>query len=210
MYVFCDCISILFKHILSCTSIVTYSITLLLEILTERTFFLFFKCCVSIKAASTPVQSLMFQAEYMRLRCEMLTCMAQLVATCNSFCTAPPPAIAAAIVQATRDDLQRFGHITNQVFINLFIFNLYSYKYEHMSVLCLSDLTVVKYNLIKKIYLNFKKTVEKINFKKIFICMRYSLHCCFGGINNNSPYIYLYLLNCPVSFLPLHVPHNFT
>lgn len=81
----------------------------------EDTISYYCKALAAIKAASTPVQSLMFQAEYMRLRCEMLTCMAQLVATCNSFCTAPPPAIAAAIVQATRDDLQRFGHITNQL-----------------------------------------------------------------------------------------------
>lgn len=67
------------------------------------------------QAASTSSQSLSFQAEYMRLRCEMLQCLAQLVATCKSFCTAPPPAIAATIVQTTRDDLQRFGNITNRV-----------------------------------------------------------------------------------------------
>ncbi|XP_046685946.1 integrator complex subunit 7-like, partial [Homalodisca vitripennis] len=75
----------------------------------------YYKALAAIKAASTPSQSLVFQAEYMRLRCEMLQCLAQLVATCKSFCTAPPPAIAATIVQTTRDDLQKFGNITNRL-----------------------------------------------------------------------------------------------
>ncbi|XP_054272876.1 integrator complex subunit 7-like [Macrosteles quadrilineatus] len=75
----------------------------------------YYKALAAIKAASTPGQSLVFQTEYLRLRCEMLQCLSQLVATCKSFCTAPPPAISATIVQTTRDDLQRFGNITNRL-----------------------------------------------------------------------------------------------
>ncbi|XP_075234505.1 integrator complex subunit 7-like [Lycorma delicatula] len=73
------------------------------------------KALAAIKAASSTAHALIFQAEYIQLRCEMLQAFGQLVAACNSLCTAPPPAITAAIVQATRDDLQRFGHITNQL-----------------------------------------------------------------------------------------------
>uniref|UniRef100_A0A1B6DJT3 Integrator complex subunit 7 n=1 Tax=Clastoptera arizonana TaxID=38151 RepID=A0A1B6DJT3_9HEMI len=73
------------------------------------------KALAAIKAASTPSQSLIFQSEYMRLRCEMLQCLSQLVEACNCFCTAPPAAIASTVIQSTRDDLQRFGHVTNQL-----------------------------------------------------------------------------------------------
>ncbi|RZF40032.1 hypothetical protein LSTR_LSTR002435 [Laodelphax striatellus] len=73
------------------------------------------KALAAIKATSTVTSSLIFQAEYIQLRWEMLQACAQLVSACNSLCTAPPPAITAAIVQATRDELQRFGHITNQL-----------------------------------------------------------------------------------------------
>ncbi|PSN35963.1 hypothetical protein C0J52_21536 [Blattella germanica] len=66
-------------------------------------------------AASTPSQSLQFQSEYTRLRAEFLQCLAQLVHTCHSLCTAPPPAVASAIAETTRDNLQRYGHITNQL-----------------------------------------------------------------------------------------------
>lgn len=70
---------------------------------------------VTLQAASTPLQSLQFQSEYTRLRAEFLQCLAQLVHTCHSLCTAPPPAVASAIAETTRDNLQRYGHITNQV-----------------------------------------------------------------------------------------------
>ncbi|XKL62908.1 hypothetical protein PGB90_002741 [Kerria lacca] len=70
---------------------------------------------VHIRAASIPAFSLTFQTEYTRIRCEMLQCFSLLVATCNCFCLLPPPAIASTIVQNTRDDLQRYGQITNQL-----------------------------------------------------------------------------------------------
>ncbi|XP_015515140.1 integrator complex subunit 7 [Neodiprion pinetum] len=71
--------------------------------------------CASLKAASTPLRSLQFASEYSKLRCEFLQCMVQLLHSCRSLCTAPPPAIAATVVLATRDDLQRFGRVTQQL-----------------------------------------------------------------------------------------------
>ncbi|GFG33765.1 hypothetical protein Cfor_05491 [Coptotermes formosanus] len=73
------------------------------------------KAVAALKAASTPLQSLQFQSDYTRLRAEFLQCLAQLVHTCHSLCTAPPPAVASAIAETTRDNLQRYGHITNQL-----------------------------------------------------------------------------------------------
>ncbi|KAF7282000.1 hypothetical protein GWI33_003665 [Rhynchophorus ferrugineus] len=73
------------------------------------------KAIAALKAASTPSHNLTFQAEYMRIRTEFLQCLAQLIYTCNILCIVPPPAIAATIVQNTRDEHQRHGYITNQL-----------------------------------------------------------------------------------------------
>lgn len=72
----------------------------------------YYRAIAALKAASS---MLIFQTEYTRLRCELLQCFMRLLSTCNSFCTTPPPAIASAIVQATRDEMQSYGHITNQL-----------------------------------------------------------------------------------------------
>ncbi|XP_050434342.1 integrator complex subunit 7 [Adelges cooleyi] len=72
----------------------------------------YYQAIASLKAASL---MLIFQTEYTRLRCELLQCFMRLLSTCNSFCTTPPPAIASAIVLATRDEMQSYGHITNQL-----------------------------------------------------------------------------------------------
>lgn len=69
----------------------------------------------ALKAGSSPINSLSFQAEYSTLRCELLNCFCQLVSCCHSLCFSPPPAIAVTIVTAARDELQRCGHITNQL-----------------------------------------------------------------------------------------------
>lgn len=70
---------------------------------------------MTFQAASTPSHNLQFQAEYMRIRSEFLQCLVQLIYTCNTLCIVPPPAIAATIVQNTRDEYQRHGYITNQL-----------------------------------------------------------------------------------------------
>ncbi|RLU23406.1 hypothetical protein DMN91_003610 [Ooceraea biroi] len=71
--------------------------------------------CASLKAASTPLRSLQFPSEYSKLRCEFLQSIAQLMHSCISLCTAPPPAIAVTVVIATKDDLQRYGRVTQQL-----------------------------------------------------------------------------------------------
>ncbi|KAJ8960602.1 hypothetical protein NQ318_013893 [Aromia moschata] len=73
------------------------------------------KAMAALKAASTPSHNLTFQAEYMKIRTEFLQCLVQLIYTCNILCIVPPPAIAATIVQNTRDEYQRHGYITNQL-----------------------------------------------------------------------------------------------
>ncbi|KAI4458261.1 c1orf73 protein [Holotrichia oblita] len=73
------------------------------------------RAIAALKAASTPSHNLQFQAEYMRIRAEFLQCLIQLVHTCNILCIVPPPAIAASIVQSSRDEYQRHGYITNQM-----------------------------------------------------------------------------------------------
>ncbi|KAI4492930.1 hypothetical protein M0804_002721 [Polistes exclamans] len=71
--------------------------------------------CASLKAASTPLRSLQFASEYAKLRCEFLQAAIQLLHSCRSLCTAPPPAIACTVVLATKDDLQRYGRVTLQL-----------------------------------------------------------------------------------------------
>ncbi|XP_066599830.1 integrator complex subunit 7 [Prorops nasuta] len=71
--------------------------------------------CASLKAASTPLRSLQFPSEYAKLRCEFLQSVVQLLHSCRSLCTAPPPAIAVTVVIATKDDLQRYGRVTQQL-----------------------------------------------------------------------------------------------
>ncbi|XP_046632232.1 integrator complex subunit 7-like [Daphnia pulicaria] len=55
----------------------------------------------SLKAATSPV--LQFQAEFGRLRVEFLSACSQLVQACRTLQTAPPSAIAHAVVAATRE-----------------------------------------------------------------------------------------------------------
>ncbi|EFN86907.1 Integrator complex subunit 7 [Harpegnathos saltator] len=71
--------------------------------------------CASLKAASTPLRSLQFASEYSKLRCEFLQSIVQLLHSCISLCTAPPPAIAVTVVDATKDELQRYGRVTHQL-----------------------------------------------------------------------------------------------
>ncbi|KAJ3665781.1 hypothetical protein Zmor_001256 [Zophobas morio] len=81
----------------------------------EKAIIHYNKAIAALKAASTPSHNLQFQAEYMRIRSEFLQCLIQLIYTCNTLCIVPPPAIAATIVQNTRDEYQRHGYITNQL-----------------------------------------------------------------------------------------------
>ncbi|KAG5874925.1 hypothetical protein JTB14_019593 [Gonioctena quinquepunctata] len=81
----------------------------------DKAIYHYNKAIAALKAASTPQHNLTFQAEYMKIRSEFLQCLLQLIYTCNILCIVPPPAIAATIVQNTRDEYQRHGYITNQL-----------------------------------------------------------------------------------------------
>lgn len=81
-----------------------------------------FNCCVliylinpSLQAASTPLSPLTFQCEFIKLRIDTLQALSQLICTCNSLKTSPPPAIATTIALTSGNDLQRCGRISMQV-----------------------------------------------------------------------------------------------
>ena len=67
----------------------------------------------SIRAASTPTRSQEFQVEYLKCRSDFLQTLSQIVYTCHSLRTSPPPAIAGSQAKASADDLQRCGRITS-------------------------------------------------------------------------------------------------
>ena len=67
----------------------------------------------SIRAASTPTRSQEFQVGYLKCRSDFLQTLSQLVYTCHSLRTSPPPAIASSQAKASSDDLQRCGRVTS-------------------------------------------------------------------------------------------------
>ena len=67
----------------------------------------------TIRAASTPNRSQEFQVEYLKCRSDFLQALLQLVYTCHSLRTSPPPAIANSQAKASSDDLQRCGRVTS-------------------------------------------------------------------------------------------------
>ncbi|KAG9484611.1 hypothetical protein GDO78_010148 [Eleutherodactylus coqui] len=73
------------------------------------------KGIASLTAASTPMNPLSFQCDFVKLRIDLLQAFSQLICTCNSLKTSPPPAIAATIAMTSGNDLQRCGRISTQV-----------------------------------------------------------------------------------------------
>lgn len=73
------------------------------------------KGIASLTAASTPLNPLSFQCELVKLRIDLLQAFSQLICTCNSLKTSPPPAIATTIAMTLGNDLQRCGRISNQM-----------------------------------------------------------------------------------------------
>lgn len=70
--------------------------------------------CFFLQAASTPLNPLSFQCGFVKLRIDLLQAFSQLICTCNSLKTSPPPAIATTIAMTSGSDLQRCGRISNQ------------------------------------------------------------------------------------------------
>uniref|UniRef100_A0A671VLN8 Integrator complex subunit 7 n=1 Tax=Sparus aurata TaxID=8175 RepID=A0A671VLN8_SPAAU len=73
------------------------------------------KGIASLTAASTPLSPLTFQCEFIKLRIDTLQALSQLICTCNSLKTSPPPAIATTIALTSGNDLQRCGRIAMQM-----------------------------------------------------------------------------------------------
>uniref|UniRef100_G3UJU2 Integrator complex subunit 7 n=1 Tax=Loxodonta africana TaxID=9785 RepID=G3UJU2_LOXAF len=73
------------------------------------------KGIASLTAASTPLNPLSFQCEFVKLRIDLLQAFSQLICTCNSLKTSPPPAIATTVAMTLGNDLQRCGRISNQM-----------------------------------------------------------------------------------------------
>ncbi|KAF4099234.1 integrator complex subunit 7 [Onychostoma macrolepis] len=73
------------------------------------------KGIASLTAASTPLSPLTFQCEFVKLRIDTLQALSQLICTCNSLKTSPPPAIATTIALSSGSDLQRCGRISTQM-----------------------------------------------------------------------------------------------
>ncbi|XP_015283108.1 PREDICTED: integrator complex subunit 7 [Gekko japonicus] len=77
------------------------------------------KGIASLTAASTPLNPLSFQCGFVKLRIDLLQAFSQLICTCNSLKTSPPPAIATTIAMTPGSDLQRCGRISNQMKLSM-------------------------------------------------------------------------------------------
>lgn len=86
------------------------------------------------QAASTPLNPLSFQCEFVKLRIDLLQAFSQLICTCNSLKTSPPPAIATTIAMTLGNDLQRCGRISNQVCPNFIFSAVFIYTLEVFEV----------------------------------------------------------------------------
>lgn len=81
----------------------------------ESAISLYWKALALFKASSSTNHALTFQTEFVRLRGQFLEAMFNLVIIKNTQSITPPPIIAQTLAQNSRDYLQKFGHVTNQL-----------------------------------------------------------------------------------------------
>lgn len=81
----------------------------------ESAISLYWKALASLKASSSTNHALTFQTEFVRLRGQFLEAMFNLVLIKNTQSITPPPIIAQTLAQNSRDYLQKYGHVTNQL-----------------------------------------------------------------------------------------------
>lgn len=98
-----------YAHLL--TSVTVFSLAERLE----RSTTLYWKALATLKASSSPSHPLTFQSDFVRLRGQLLEALHGVVIIKNTHNIAPPPAIAHTLAQNSRDYLQKFGHVTNQL-----------------------------------------------------------------------------------------------
>jgi integrator complex subunit 7 len=81
----------------------------------DKAVSLYWKSLATFKASSSPNNPFTFQTEFVRLRALFLEALFSVVVARNTQYMTPPPAIAQTLAQNSRDHLQKFGHITNQL-----------------------------------------------------------------------------------------------
>ncbi|XP_067645572.1 integrator complex subunit 7 [Eurosta solidaginis] len=81
----------------------------------ESAINLYWQALASLRASSSPANPLTFQLEYLKLRAQFLQTLYMAVTVKNAQIIVPPPAIAGSLAQNSRDYLQKFGHVTNQL-----------------------------------------------------------------------------------------------
>ncbi|XP_059355051.1 integrator complex subunit 7 [Carassius carassius] len=90
------------------------------------------KGIASLTAASTPLSPLSFQCEFVKLRIDTLQALSQLICTCNSLKTSPPPAIATTIALSSGGELQRCGRISTQMKLSMDEFRSLAARYADL------------------------------------------------------------------------------
>lgn len=90
------------------------------------------KGIASLTAASTPLSPLTFQCEFVKLRIDTLQALSQLICTCNSLKTSPPPAIATTIALSSGSELQRCGRISTQMKFSMDEFRSLAARYADL------------------------------------------------------------------------------
>ncbi|XP_034103040.1 integrator complex subunit 7 [Drosophila albomicans] len=76
---------------------------------------LYQQALASMRACSSPQHPCSFQLEYLKIRAQFLQTLHLAVTVKNAQVIVPPPAIAGSLAQNSRDYLQKFGHVTNQL-----------------------------------------------------------------------------------------------
>ncbi|XP_055713590.1 integrator complex subunit 7 [Phlebotomus papatasi] len=81
----------------------------------EKSIAMYWKALATLKASSSPNHPMTFQSEFIRLRGQFLEALFTAVITKNTQLITLPPAIAQSLAQNSRDHLQMYGHVTNQL-----------------------------------------------------------------------------------------------
>ncbi|XP_005178900.1 integrator complex subunit 7 [Musca domestica] len=82
----------------------------------EMAINLYWQALASLRASSSPSHpAVTFQLEFLKLRAQFLQTLHSAVTIKNAQIIVPPPAIAGSLAQNSRDYLQKFGHVTNQL-----------------------------------------------------------------------------------------------
>lgn len=81
----------------------------------EMAINLYWQALASLRASSSPSHPFTFQLEFLKLRAQFLQTLHSAVTIKNAQIIVPPPAIAGSLAQNSRDYLQKFGHVTNQL-----------------------------------------------------------------------------------------------